>query len=121
MDWVGFQNALFNIFALFGGFGMFLYGMHIMADGLQKTAGNKMKNLLGALTNNRFVGVVVGALVTAIVQSSSASTVMVIGFVNAGLMNLVLLWVPTSERPLHLGLYQVPNGWYFLNLKKLHL
>jgi phosphate:Na+ symporter len=89
MDWVGFQNALFNFFALFGGFGMFLYGMHIMADGLQKTAGNKMKNLLGALTNNRFLGVIVGALVTAIVQSSSASTVMVIGFVNAGLMNLV--------------------------------
>jgi phosphate:Na+ symporter len=79
---------LFNMFSLFGGFGIFIYGMHIMADGLQKSAGNKMKNLLGILTNNRFVAVLVGAGVTAIIQSSSASTVMVVGFVNAGLMNL---------------------------------
>ena len=59
-----------------------------MADGLQKTAGNKMRQLLGYLTNNRFLGVLVGALVTAIIQSSSATTVMVVGFVNAGIMNL---------------------------------
>lgn len=89
MDWDQVQHFIFDMFALFGGFGMFIYGMHIMADGLQKTAGNKMKNLLGALTNNRLLGVAVGALVTAIIQSSSASTVMVVGFVNAGLMNLV--------------------------------
>ncbi len=89
MDWETIQEFIFNMFALFGGFGMFLYGMHIMAEGLQKSAGNKMKNLLGILTNNRFVAVVVGALVTAIIQSSSASTVMVVGFVNAGLMSLV--------------------------------
>lgn len=56
-----------------------------MASGLQKTAGNKMKDLLGYLTNNRILGVLVGALVTAIIQSSSATTVMVVGFVNAGL------------------------------------
>lgn len=67
---------------------MFLYGMNVMADGLQKTAGNKMRQLLGYLTNNRFLGVLVGALVTAIIQSSSATTVMVVGFVNAGIMNL---------------------------------
>lgn len=77
-----------NLFAFAGGLGMFLYGMNVMADGLQKTAGNKMRQLLGYLTNNRFLGVVVGALVTAIIQSSSATTVMVVGFVNAGIMNL---------------------------------
>ena len=78
-----------NLFAFIGGLGMFLYGMDIMASGLQKTAGNKMKDLLGYLTNNRILGVLVGALVTAIIQSSSATTVMVVGFVNAGLMTLV--------------------------------
>lgn len=77
-----------NLFAFAGGLGMFLYGMNVMADGLQKTAGNKMRQLLGYLTNNRFLGVLVGALVTAIIQSSSATTVMVVGFVNAGIMNL---------------------------------
>lgn len=71
-----------------GGLGMFLYGMNIMADGLQKSAGNKMKTLLGFLTNNRLMGVLVGCLVTAIIQSSSATTVMVVGFVNAGIINL---------------------------------
>ena len=77
-----------NLFAFIGGLGMFLYGMDIMASGLQKTAGNKMEDLLGYLTNNRILGVLVGALVTAIIQSSSATTVMVVGFVNAGIMNL---------------------------------
>ena len=77
-----------NLFAFIGGLGMFLYGMDIMASGLQKAAGSKMKELLGYLTNNRFLGVLVGALVTAIIQSSSATTVMIVGFVNAGIMNL---------------------------------
>lgn len=81
-------DNLGNLFAFAGGLGMFLYGMNVMADGLQKTAGNKMRQLLGYLTNNRFLGVLVGALVTAIIQSSSATTVMVVGFVNAGIMNL---------------------------------
>ena len=76
------------IFSFAGGLGMFLYGMNVMADGLQKSAGNKLKQLLGYLTRNRFIGVVVGMLVTSIIQSSSATTVMVVGFVNAGLMNL---------------------------------
>lgn len=71
-----------------GGLGMFLYGMNIMGDGLQKTAGNKLKRLLGYLTNNRIMAVLVGTVVTGIVQSSSATTVMVVGFVNAGIMNL---------------------------------
>ena len=77
-----------SLFTFAGGLGMFLYGMNIMADGLQKGAGNKMKQLMGFLTNNRIVGVLVGALVTAIIQSSSATTVMVVGFVNAGIINL---------------------------------
>ena len=81
-------DHLGNLFAFAGGLGMFLYGMNVMVDGLQKTAGNKMRQLLGYLTNNRFLGVLVGALVTAIIQSSSATTVMVVGFVNAGIMNL---------------------------------
>jgi len=76
------------IFSFLGGLGMFLYGMNVMADGLQKSSGTKMKKLLGILTNNRLVAVLVGAAVTAIIQSSSATTVMVVGFVNAGLMNL---------------------------------
>lgn len=81
-------ELLGTIFTFAGGLGMFIYGMNVMADGLQKAAGDKMKQLLGLLTNNRFLAVVVGALVTAIIQSSSATTVMVVGFVNAEIMNL---------------------------------
>lgn len=73
---------------LFGGLGLFLFGMSYMGDGLQKAAGNKMKDILAALTKNRLMGVLVGTLVTGVIQSSSATTVMVVGFVNAGLMNL---------------------------------
>lgn len=76
------------LFTFVGGLGMFLYGMHVMADGLQKSAGGKMKQLLGVLTNHRILGVLVGALVTAVIQSSSATTVMVVGFVNAGIISL---------------------------------
>lgn len=73
---------------LFGGLGLFLFGMSYMGEGLQKTAGSKMKDILAALTKNRLMGVLVGTLVTGVIQSSSATTVMVVGFVNAGLMNL---------------------------------
>lgn len=76
------------IFKFIGGLGMFLYGMHIMADGLQKSAGGKLKKLMEFLTKNRFVAVLVGAGITAIIQSSSATTVMVVGFVNAGMLSL---------------------------------
>lgn len=71
-----------------GGLGLFLFGMSFMGEGLQKAAGPKMKKLLSVLTSNRFLGVLVGAGVTALIQSSSATTVMVVGFVNAGLMSL---------------------------------
>lgn len=74
--------------SLIGGLGLFLFGMSYMGDGLQKAAGSKMKDILAALTKNRLMGVLVGALVTGVIQSSSATTVMVVGFVNAGLMNL---------------------------------
>lgn len=71
-----------------GGLGMFIYGMQIMAQGLENAAGNKMKSLLEILTKNKLMGVLLGAAITAVIQSSSATTVMVVGFVNAGLMNL---------------------------------
>lgn len=71
-----------------GGLGLFLYGMNLMGMGLQKAAGDKLKKLIEVLTNNRLMGVLVGAGVTMIIQSSSATTVMVIGFVNAGIMTL---------------------------------
>ena len=76
------------IFQLLGGLGLFVYGMKLMGDGLQKSAGEKLKRMLEILTSNKFFAVLVGAGVTAIIQSSSATTVMTIGFVNAGLMNL---------------------------------
>lgn len=75
-------------FGLIGGLGLFLYGMNVMSTGLQKAAGDKLKSIIGMLTNNRFMGVAVGAIVTMIIQSSSATTVMVVGFVNAGMMKL---------------------------------
>lgn len=77
-----------NVFGFLGGLGMFLYGMNIMADGMQKTAGSKMSSFLGMLTNNRLLAVALGALITAIIQSSGATTVMVVGFVSAGVLNL---------------------------------
>ncbi len=77
------------VFGLIGGLGLFLFGMKTMSEGLQKVAGDRMRKILAALTNNRIVGTLVGIAVTAIIQSSSATTVMVVGFVNAGLMSLV--------------------------------
>ncbi len=73
---------------LLGGLGLFLYGLQLMADGLQKTAGDRLRRLLEILTSTPLIGVVVGTIVTILVQSSSATTVMVVGFVNAGLMTL---------------------------------
>ena len=77
------------VFAFLGGLGLFLYGMRIMSEGLQKVAGNRLRQVLEKLTTNRIAAFLVGTTVTAIVQSSSATTVMVVGFVNAGLMNLM--------------------------------
>ncbi|MDO4333228.1 MAG: Na/Pi cotransporter family protein [Eubacteriales bacterium] len=76
------------LFKFVGGLGMFLYGMHIMAEGLQHFAGGRMQKLMSFLTKNRIMAILVGTLVTAVIQSSSATTVMVVGFVNAGMLNL---------------------------------
>ena len=85
---------LSNIFSMLGGLALFLYGMNMMSNGLEMAAGDKMKTILEKLTSNRILGVLVGALVTAIIQSSSATTVMVVGFVNSGLMSLTsAVWV----------------------------
>ncbi len=80
--------TLTHLLSFFAGIGLFLYGISAMGEGLEYAAGSKMKKILGALTKNRFLAVLMGTLVTALIQSSSATTVMVVGFVNAGLMNL---------------------------------
>lgn len=77
-----------NILSLLGGLALFLYGMQMMGNGLEAAAGDRLKQILEKLTSNRFLGVIVGALVTAVIQSSSATTVMVVGFVNAQMMTL---------------------------------
>mgnify|MGYP005796268329 CR=1 FL=1 len=83
-----------DILSLFGGLALFLYGMQMMSNGLEAAAGNKMKSILEKLTSNRIKGVLVGAGITAVIQSSSATTVMVVGFVNSGLMTLKqAVWV----------------------------
>ena len=76
------------VLGLLGGLALFLYGMQMMSDGLEKAAGDRLKTILEKLTSNRILGVIVGAVITAIIQSSSATTVMVVGFVNARLMSL---------------------------------
>ena len=76
------------IFGLVGGLAIFIYGMNMMSECLQKAAGEKMKKILALLTKNPILGVLAGALTTAVLQSSSATTVMTIGFVSAGLMSL---------------------------------
>ncbi len=80
--------SLYDFFMLMGSLGLFLYGMKIMSEALQKAAGNKLRTILTAMTKNRFMGVLTGILITTIIQSSSATTVMVVSFVNAGLLNL---------------------------------
>ncbi|MCC8159952.1 MAG: Na/Pi cotransporter family protein [Oscillospiraceae bacterium] len=82
------NDTLQIIFGLVGGLAVFIFGMNLMSECLQKAAGEKMKRILGLLTKNRLLGVLAGALVTAVLQSSSATTVMAIGFVSAGLMTL---------------------------------
>ena len=82
------MNTFLHILSFIGSLGLFLYGMKIMSEGLEKLAGDHMRNILGAMTRNRFMGVLTGVGVTALIQSSSATTVMVVSFVNAGLMTL---------------------------------
>ena len=77
-----------NILELVGGLGLFLYGMQVMSNSIEKAAGAKMRSFLAFFTKNKFVGMLFGTIFCAIIQSSSATTVMVVSFVNAGLMNL---------------------------------
>ncbi len=81
--------TFYDFMTLVGSLGLFLYGMKIMSEGLQKVAGNKLRSALATMTKNRFTGVLTGLFITAIIQSSSATTVMVVSFVNAGLLNLL--------------------------------
>lgn len=82
------EYSLLDFLGLLGAVGLFLYGMKVMSEGLQKAAGDRLRNILSAMTRNRFTGTVTGFFITALIQSSSASTVMVVSFVNAGLMTL---------------------------------
>lgn len=80
--------SFLDFLGLLGAVGLFLYGMKVMSEGLQKAAGDRLRNILSAMTRNRFTGTITGFFITALIQSSSASTVMVVSFVNAGLMTL---------------------------------
>lgn len=82
------NESMATVFGLLGGLALFIFGMNMMSESLQKVAGDKMKKVLGVLTRNAVCGMLAGALVTAVLQSSSATTVLVIGFVSAGLMSL---------------------------------
>lgn len=82
------EYSFIQLLGLLGAVGLFLYGMKVMSEGLQKTAGDRLRNILSAMTRNRFTGCVTGFLITALIQSSSASIVLVVSFVNAGLMTL---------------------------------
>ena len=82
------EYTFLDFLTLIGSVGLFLYGMKVMSEGLQKVAGDRLRNILAVMTKNRFSGMFTGILITALIQSSSASTVMVVSFVNAGLMTL---------------------------------
>ena len=79
---------IFGLLTMIGGLALFLYGMHIMGDGLAKTSGGKLEGILEKFTSKTSLAVLLGAVVTAVIQSSSATTVMVVGFVNSGIMKL---------------------------------
>ncbi|MBR5855672.1 MAG: Na/Pi cotransporter family protein, partial [Bacteroidales bacterium] len=83
------MGIIFNILTLLGSLGLFLYGMTLMSEALQKVAGDKLRNILAAMTSNSFSRIITGLFITAVIQSSSATTVMVVSFVNAGLLSLV--------------------------------
>ena len=87
-SWRGIKMDIFNILSIAGGLALFLFGMSLMGKGLEKVSGGKMEQILEKMTNTPIKGVLLGALVTAVIQSSSATTVMVVGFVNSGIMTL---------------------------------
>ena len=82
--------SVFDILKMVGGLALFLYGINVMGDGLKKTSGGSLESVMGKISGNRIMAVLTGALVTAVMQSSSATTVMIVGFVNSGLMQFLL-------------------------------
>ena len=86
------EYSFYDFLKLLGSLALFLYGMKIMSEGLQKFAGDRLRKILTAMTTNRVTGVLTGVLITALIQSSSATTVMVVSFVNAGLVNLITVY-----------------------------
>ena len=116
---------LFDVLALIGGLCLFLFGMKVMGDGLERRAGSGLKSLLAKLSNNKIVGFLTGLGVTAVIQSSSATTVMVVGFVNSGLMTLkqsvgVIMGanVGTTITAWVLSLGSITGGSFILELLK---
>ena len=116
---------IFDILSLIGGLALFLFGMNVMGDALEKRAGNSLKNILEKLTANRFKGFLLGAGVTAIIQSSSATTVIVVGLVNSGIMKLqqavgVIMGanIGTTMTSWLLSLTGIESGNFFVKLLK---
>ena len=96
------EMDIFGILAMIGGLALFLYGMQVMGDGLKRTSGGRLEEILESLTSNKWKGALLGCIVTAVIQSSSATTVMVVGLVNSGIMKLtqavgVILGAPRSH------------------------
>ena len=83
------EFGIWNIVEILGSLAFFVYGMKLMSDGIQRAAGSQLRNILRTMTKNRYLGVFTGFLITALVQSSSATTVMTVSFVNAGLLTLL--------------------------------
>ncbi|MEE3408591.1 MAG: Na/Pi symporter, partial [Erysipelotrichaceae bacterium] len=115
----------FSILAMVGGLSLFMYGMNTMGDGLSKLAGGKLAGILEKLTSKRIYAVILGMVVTAVIQSSSATTVMVVGFVNSGIMNLnqavgIIIGanIGTTLTSWLLSLVGVEGGNFFMNLLK---
>ncbi len=116
---------IFDVLTLVGGLSLFLFGMNIMGQALERRAGNKLRSLLGKLTTNRFMGLLTGMVITGVIQSSSATTVMVVGFVNSGLMTLrqainVIMGanIGTTITAWILSLAGIDSGNFFMNLLK---
>lgn len=119
------MDIALQIIKLFGGLGMFLFGMHTMSSGLERTAGSRMRRIMERVTGNMMKSVVLGAVVAALTQSSSATTVMVVGFVNAGILNLnqavgIIMGanIGTTITAWVLSLNDIPGGIWYLDLIK---
>ena len=117
--------SIFDILTMIGGLSLFLFGMSVMGQALERRAGEKLRTLLGRLTTNKAAGLLTGLVITAVIQSSSASTVMVVGFVNSGLMTLkqainVIMGanIGTTVTAWLLSLAGIDSGNVFVNLLK---